>query len=228
LRSIAAVLAILATLALAAPSPAADRTGFQLEGAGVFASSHGSLPSSNGAPLTDLFGSSAGFSVTASMGVTRRVFGAVRVESYRGSRTGSDYGFSDLAGSGTSALPGSGPYRVERRLSTVLVTGLLQYRRPLLSHGSWHVEAGGGVASFKEKMWLSGSRGTLFDIPGYQREPAWAAGGGVAFAVPANTALTVGVRWFGSLTGDGAIFASGDKPSFFATSVGLRYPRVTH
>jgi hypothetical protein len=110
----------------------------------------------------------------------------------------------------------------------VTVQAMLQYRRSLGTALGYFLELGGGVNSFTGRIHLRAASRELLNIAGYQREPAYSLGGGLALRLPHNLDLVGGARYCGTRTGNGAVWASGDDPAFFLWSVGLRTPRVTH
>lgn len=222
------VLVMLAAVAVPPPAGAADRAGFQLQVDGVLTSPAGSLPSANGADLSSRFGSAGGYTVTTSIGITRRFVGALRVGTFRGGDQRGTIQFSDLRPADAALLPGSGPYDVYRKLKGIPVHAVLQYRRVTRSRLGYYLEAGAGVISFTERMLLHSSAGDLLNIAGYQREPSYTLGGGLSFPVPGNFELVAGGHYDGSRTADGAVWAKDDNPGFVSGTLGLRYPRVTH
>jgi hypothetical protein len=228
LRTRLFVLVMLAVLAVPPLAGAARRTGFQLQMDGVLTAPTGNLPSAPGTDLSKLFGSSTGYAVTASMGISGRLVGALRVGSFRGRDKRGTTQFSDLRPADAGLLPGSGPYDLDRKLNQLPVHVLLQYRRATKSRLGYYVEAGAGVISFTERMLLHSSAGDLLNIAGYQREPSYTLGGGLSFPVPGNFDLVGGVHYDGTVTGDGAVWAAKDNPRFVSGTLGLRYPRVTH
>ena len=228
MRTRAFILAVLAALSLPTLAAAAEVTGFQLQADGVFVSPFGRMASFEGSKMSDLFGSGGGFSVTASMGLTRHFFAALRVESFNNGEKGQPFAFTDLPLVGGAPPPGSGPYTMVRRLDAVPLVGLVQYRHIMKSHLGWFLEAGGGVISFDETLALRGASGELLEIPGYQRDPAYALGAGLSVPVGMNLDVVAGGRFYGSVASDGALFTQGSDAHYVSASLGLRYPRVTH
>jgi hypothetical protein len=229
LRTRLFILVMLAVVAMPSLTLAAGPTGLQLQLDGVLTSPMGNIPSAQGSALSSLFGSSGGFAVTTSLGITGRLFGALRVGSVRGRDKSSTSRFSDLRPADAALLPGSGPYDLLRKLDGIPVQVLLQYRRVVSkARIGYSLEAGAGIVSFSERMVLRSSAGPLINIAGYQREPSYTIGAGLAFPVRGNFDLVAGAHYDGTRTGDGAVWAKGDNPGFVTGAVGLRYPRVTH
>ena len=223
------VLVMLAAVAVPSLTLAAGPTGIQLQVDGMLTSPAGTLPSAQGADLSSLFGSGGGFAVTTSFGITARFFGALRVGSFWGSDQRSTYQFSDLRPADAALLPGSGPFDLDRKLDGIPIHALLQYRRVVSkARIGYYLEAGAGIVSFSERMVLWSSATKLLDIAGYQREPSYTLGGGLALPVRGNFDLVAGAHYDGTHTGDGAVWAKGDNPGFMTGTVGLRYPSVTH
>lgn len=219
---------MLAAVAVPSLTGAAGPTGFQLQVDGVLTSPTGNLPSAHGTRLSSIIESGGGFAVTTSIGVTGRLFGALRVGSVRGRDKSSSSQFSELRPAGAALLPGSGPYDLVRKLDGIPVHALLQYRRVTKARVGYYIEAGAGIVSFTERLRLRSSAGELLNIAGYQREPSYTLGGGLALPVPGNFDLVVGAHYDGTHTGDGAVWAKQDNPGFMTGAVGLRYPSVTH
>jgi hypothetical protein len=226
LRKRISVLVILAAMGVPSLTLAADHTGFQLQVDGLFSSPAGSLPSADGARLSSVFASGGGGALTASMGFSPRIHGAVRVGFSRGNDKGSVFQFQELQGA--TLVPGSGPYDLRRDLGAVPLHVLVQYRRTAGDRIGYSVEAGLGVISFTEKMRLRDGSGELLELVGYQREPSYTVGCGIALPIAMNFDLVAGAHYDGTRTGAGAVWAKGDDPAFFTGSVGIRYPRVTH
>ena len=222
MRSIRCLVCLLALVAFPALASAADRNGAQLELAGLFGVPSGSYSSAGGASLSDYFASGPGFSVTGTLGITRRFHAGIRYGVFRGSKDAAAT-FTDLAPAG-SGVTGSGPFEARRTLTTSEFSGVLQYRRAIRPSAQWYLEAGTGLLTFVEHVRISDHGAGLFAIAGYQQDPMWTAGAGFSRRVHKNVDLVIGGRWLQAFSSDGDVFASGDDPGFLEASVGLRYP----
>ncbi len=225
MRSCRHIIALLATLLLPAAAGAQSGVpGFQLQVDGVLYSPQGTVAAANGAELSSLVSSGPGFAITASLGVRRHWVLGARV-AYFGSEGDDAFQFVDQAN--TNGLPftdGAGPYDLNRRLRATAVHGLLQYRRALGSQAEWLLEGGGGVVSARERLVLASATGEKASAVGEQLDPSWVAGAGLGWVVAWNTQLVASARWTGTITSDGAVWTTGDSPSYLHWALGIRYP----
>ena len=229
LRAIAlVVLALAVTLPVAAPADTRP-PGFQLQADGLMFGPLGDVPSQNHVTLSSLFGKGGGFAITGTLGLKPHWLIGLRVASYKSTKEG-DYSFDEIvAPPGQTYAAGSGPYTVRRELELLPVHLLLQYRHAIGPVLEWQAEGGAGVISTIDHMTLisrAGS-GNLSSIPGYQRDPSWTVGTGIAIKLPQNLDMVGSARYCGTLSSDGAVWLKNDDPSFTNWSLGLRYPHDT-
>lgn len=229
LRAIAvAVLSLAVTFSVAA---AADtRTpGFQLQADGLMFGPLGNVPSQHDVALSSLFGNGGGFAVTGTLGLKPHWIVGLRVASFESSKDGSYVFYEMVVPPGQTIAPGSGPYLVNRKLSLLPVHVLLQYRRAITPAVEWQAEGGVGVVSSIDRMTLTSidGHGELSSIPGYQRDPSWTVGAGIALKLPQNLDLVGSARYVATLSSDGAVWFKSDDPSFTNWTLGLRYPHDT-
>jgi hypothetical protein len=107
------------------------------------------------------------------------------------------------------------------------VHGLVAYRHPLGKQLLWELELGGGVSQSREGLRLTNANGEKADAVGVQLDPSFAAGGTIGYRTAWNTDLVGGVRWSKTFTKDGAVWSSGDSPSYLNWTLGVRYPHET-
>ena len=226
----------LPTLLLAlvlSPAPAAAQSGkapgFQVQLDGLVYSPGGTVESLGGTQLSSLLPSGPGFALTGSLGVARRWVVEARV-SYFGSDQDGSFRFVDVFNTnGQPFTDGAGPYALSRELHVTNAHGLLAYRRPLGGKLQWELELGGGVSQSREKLRLSDATGEKASAVGVQLDPSFAAGGSLGWLLQRwNTDVVGSFRWSRSFTGDGAVWSSGDSPSWVNWTLGVRYPHETH
>jgi len=210
--------------ALLLPATAAAATmrtaGFQFQADGLTQSPSGHVAAAGDASLADRLGGGGGFALTASLGVRPHLALAARV-AYFGSDHDGSLTFNDI-------VAGVGPFHEERRLRATVVHGLLQYRQAVGAQFEYVLEAGGGVVSARERLVLTSATGEKASAVGVQQDPSWLAGAALAWLAGWNADLVAGARWIGTSTRDGAVWSSGDSPSFLTWSLGVRYPHNTH
>ena len=213
--------ALLITLlwpALAA-AQGAKAPGFQLQLDGLVYSPSGTVASLGGTELSSLLPSGPGFAVSGSLGFAHRWLVEGRV-AYFGSNQDGSFRFAD-------GVPPAGPYALNRELHVTNVHGLLAYRRPLGNKFLWELELGAGVSQSREKLRLTDATGEKASAVGVQLDPSYAAGGSLGYLTRWNTDLVGSIRWSMTAAGDGAVWTSGDSPSYLNWTLGLRYPHET-
>jgi hypothetical protein len=214
--------ALLITLLLwpaSAAAQGAKAPGFQLQLDGLLYSPSGTVASLGGTQLSSLLPSGPGFAVTGSLGFARRWLVEGRV-AYFGSHQDDSFRFAD-------GVPPSGPYALNRELHVTNVHGLLAYRRPLANKFLWELELGAGVSQSREKLRLTDATGEKASAVGVQLDPSYAAGGSLGYLTRWNTDVLGSIRWSMTAAGDGAVWTSGDSPSYLNWTLGLRYPHET-
>jgi hypothetical protein len=216
------VVVVLACVLVPFSALAATPPGFQLQGDVLAFSPVGSI---DGTDLGDRFGSGAGFSITGSVGLTRRIVVAARVAHFR-SRRNDTAQFADGGGVGITPQPQpSGPYDVRRTLIGTPVHGLLQWRQPLGSGVVLMGEAGAGITTFIERDRVSSGGVARFTISGYQQNFSATGGVGLGVALGPRFELAGHVNLIQVLTDSGDIWSEGDNPKFVTATLGVRYPR---
>jgi len=216
-------LAFLLTLLLCpalAAAQGAKAPGFQLQLDGLVYSPGGTVASLGGTQLSSLLPSGPGFAITGSLGLARRWVLEARV-AYFGSDQDGSFQFAD-------GVPPSGPFALNRELHVTNVHGLLAYRRPFGGKLQAELELGAGVSQSREKLRLTDATGEKASAVGVQLDPSYAAGAALGYATGWNTDLVGGIRWSMTSAGDGAVWTSGDSPSYLNWTLGLRYPHETH
>ena len=193
---------------------------FQVQLDGLLYSPSGTVASLGGAELSALLPSGPGFAVTGSIGIARRWIVAARVAYFGSSQDGS-FSFAD-------GVPPAGPYAINRELHVTNVHGLLQYRHPLAANLQWELEAGAGVSQSRERLVLSSATGEKASAVGVQLDPSYTAGASLGYLALWNTDVVGSFRWSRTAAGDGAVWTSGDAPSYLNWTLGLRYPHETH
>lgn len=225
-------LPVLLTLLLALPGLAAAQgakaPGFQVQLDGLVYSPGGTVASLGGTQLSTLLPSGPGFAVTGSLGIARRWVLEARV-AYFGSNQDGSFRFEDAFNTnGQPFTDGAGPYALNRELHVTNVHGLLAYRRPLANSFQWELEAGAGVSQSRERLVLTNANGEKASAVGVQLDPSYTVGGALGYRAGWNTDVVGSVRWSLTSAGDGAVWTSGDSPSYLNWSLGLRYPHETH
>lgn len=216
-------LAVLTSMLLCAiPASAASmRTaGFQLQGDGLIHSPSGNVKAAGGESLADRLGGGGGFALTATIGVRNHLALGPRV-AYFGSEHEGSKSFTDI-------VAGVGPFAESRRYRGTAVHGVLQYRQAVGAKIEWSIEAGAGVLSSRERLVLTSASGEKASAVGVQRDLSFIGGASVAVLAGWNSDLVLGGRWIGTSTDDGAVWSSGDSPSFLTWTLGVRYPHDTH
>ena len=208
---------------LLSPTLAAAQThkapGFQLQMDGLVYMPGGTVASLGGTQLSALLPSGPGFALTGSLGIARRWVLEARV-AYFGSSQDGGFHFAD-------GVPPAGPFALSRELHVTNVHALLAYRRPLAANFLWEIEAGGGMSQSREKLRLTDPTGEKASAVGVQLDPSWTAGGSLGYMASWNTDLVGSVRYSLTSAGDGAVWTSGDSPSYLTWTLGLRYPHET-
>jgi hypothetical protein len=198
--------------------------GFQLEADGALFTPQGAIDQQHNAGLASLYGNGGGAAFGMTIGIrTHWVVGA-RISTFRSTKDGT-FAFNDLV----NYPPGTGPYDIERELRMIPIEALVQYRM-MRGPIEWNAEAGVGVMSTIGHLTLTSRQGSgeLSSIAGYQKDPLWSIGTGLALAMPANTDLVGSFRFLKLHSGDGAVWIKGDDPGFNNWAIGLRYPHDTH
>lgn len=229
------LLFLLAVLIAVSGSPTSARAdsrtpGFQVQADGLVFGPIGELVSQRGARMTDLFAAGGGFGLTATIGVSPRWVLGLATGSSSSAKEGA-FSFGDVPiEPGRVVALGSGPYTIRRELRLVPVLAVVQYRHRLAGLVEWSADGGLGILSTTDNMQLRSrtGNGTLVNISGYQRDPAWALGASLAYRVPGNTDVVGSARYLGTLVGDGAVWLKNDDPGFTHWALGLRYPHNTH
>ena len=211
-----------------ARAQAGKAPGFQLQLDGLVYSPGGTVASVGGTQLSSLLPSGPGFAVTGSLGFARRWVVEARVAYFGSNQDGSFRFVDDLNTNGQPLTDGAGPYALNRELHVTNLHALLAYRRPLAQKLQWELELGAGVSQSREKLRLTNATGEKASAVGVQLDPSYAAGGSLGYLAGWNTDLVGSVRWSMSAAGDGAVWTSGDSPSYLNWSIGLRYPHDTH
>lgn len=229
------LLLVLALFAAVAGSPASARAdahtpGFQIQADGLLFGPMGDVVSQRSVRMTDLFNQGGGFGITATIGVRQHWLLGLTGGTSASTKEGT-YSFTDLpVEPGRTATLGGGPYTIRRKLMLLPVLAVVQYRHNLMGPLEWDADGGFGIVSTTENMQLRSrtGNGTLVNISGYQRDPAWALGTSLAWRVPGNFDVVGSARYLGTLAGNGAIWVKNDDPGFANWALGLRYPHDTH
>jgi hypothetical protein len=226
-RAAPVLIALLLWPALAAAqTPKAP--GFQVQLDGLVYSPSGTVASLGGTQLSALLPSGPGFALTGSLGIAKRWVLEARVAYFGSSQDGS-YHFADsVSTNGQPFADGSGPYAINRDLHVTNVHALLAYRHPLGAMFEWELEAGAGVSQSRERLVLDNANGEKASAVGVQLDPSYTVGGALGYRTAWNTDVMGSVRWSMTAAGDGAVWTSGDGPSYLTWTIGLRYPHETH
>ena len=216
------LLLLLALVSLVVPRSgfalAAPHLQFQLDGLA-------SLPvgsySASDVQARDVFGVAGGFAATVSLGIRRSLCVAARVGA-SASRKDGTVRFSHPLSAGGLGDPT--PYAVRRKLVSVPIHGLLQYRHRLGSLGLTLL-AGAGINTSTQHLSVSSAGTPLFAIAGYQQSFSSLFGVGLSYPLAPDWALTLGGTFEQVVTDAGDIWGSGDNPKFFSGTLGVRYPR---
>ena len=219
---------LLLVLPALAAAQGAKAPGFQVQLDGLVYSPSGTVASLGGTQLSSLLPSGPGFALTGSLGIARRWVLEARV-AYFGSNQDGSFRFVDAFNTnGQPFADGAGPYALNRELHVTNVHALLAYRRPLAANFQWELEAGGGVSQSRERLVLGNATGEKASAVGVQLDPSFTVGGALGYRMGWNTDVVGSVRWSQTSAGDGAVWTSGDSPSYLNWSLGLRYPHETH
>lgn len=226
-RTLVGAVWLLALLLAPRVARAAGSSFFQLEVDMVGAQPTGSFTS--GARASDLFDLGPGFSLTASLGVGKRVFVALR-----SGLTKNEGDELVTAALGTQPTPYRSTRaeavifeaRIHRKLTSIPTHLLAQYRYPVGSRLAFQGEGGVGVTSHTEDVEIR----TTFDNPvielsGRQTSFSYRLGAGASYGITRDLELVLGGAFEQARTSDGDLWRKGDNPQVLAASLGVRYPR---
>ena len=220
ISTLVALLTLVASAASAAPRP---RLQIQVDGDFFVPSgSYGGL--SSGGALSDAFAAGPGASLSVSMGLTHSLYFVGRLSALRSRKTGT-FSFEDVPGGSTGGTPqGAGPFESHRRLTTLPLTALLQYRHAMARDVDLYIEAGAGTTRFNDKVTLNNASGEVLNLTGYQTAPSYTVGLGGMWAFGRRLGMVVGARFDRAIVDDGDIWRKKDTPRLLTGVVGLTFP----
>ena len=221
-------LSIMTLVPALAAAQTAKAPGLQLQLDGLYYLPSGTVESLGGTQLSSLLPSGPGFALSASLGFAKRWLVEGRVAYFGSNQDGSFRFVDEFNTNGQPYTDGSGPYALSRELHVTNVHALIAYRHPLAAKFLWELELGGGLSQSREELRLTNATGEKASAVGSQLDPSFAAGGALGLTLGWNTDMIGSLRWSKSLTGDGAVWSSGDSPAYMNWTLGLRYPHETH